>query len=666
MMDADQLEGLTLTTSSTPTRAVLFDWDGVLIDSQPAKSASWTLALAQIRTGAFDDLIEPLGDPVTSRHAVKTAMARIEDEHRHLFDRIARAAGLSRDDTRRLVWQLRGDYTGAASELDLGTLRNRVKDSLIRHASHAISGTRHLIDALHGQLPLGLVTQARRADVDQQAKAMGIALDRFDTIRCAGDALVGSGEDVKTLAYKEACVELGIDPADAIAIEDADGGLASAHAAGLTCIGLRQSGNVQALRLAGLVVPNLALLATADAVAILAGAPRDLLIPGLRQVVPGITTATSVGGRNITTVEIEASGPGTPIECVWASAIDSGEDPRHGIGRLIADQVRRMAGERFVRTVGLSVKGPIRHIDGEVFFGPWVVPPFAAPWPLEARMREALDAAGVAFGHIAILLDSVAAVLGEMHPRGTLAGCDSGVALILGTGIGCAIVEKGHVVADLDSDEAGDDRRRLYSSPGRHLILTDGMYEWLPISRGSSKANLQPSQEYFSERFGGAWLPRRVARHLLTSAAPNTLEATRISGSEARAYAAATASDPGMEIRLLAGLTKAAADGNEWARAELVSLGAELGLALAAFVWEFRSFNAVEHIVLVSSIGERLGTGVRMAGTKEDVFIDAARDALTASLVARDLDRVRAAAIAFGVVRSSIGREREYLAFDAM
>jgi hypothetical protein len=60
---------------------------------------------------------------------------------------------------------------------------------------------------------------------------------------------------------------------------------------------------------------------------------------------------------------------------------------------------------------------------------------------------------------------------------------------------------------------------------------------------------------------------------------------------------------------------------------------------MAAFVWEFQEYGFVENILLVSSIGERLGKGV--TGADGDLLIGAVQESL----------------------RSTLGRERELLPF---
>jgi hypothetical protein len=74
-------------------------------------------------------------------------------------------------------------------------------------------------------------------------------------------------------------------------------------------------------------------------------------------------------------------------------------------------------------------------------------------------------------------------------------------------------------------------------------------------------------------------------------------------------------------------------------------------------------YDAIRYIVLVSTIGERLGLGVRGPGIDEDVLMDNLRTSMATALITRGMEEEEARAISSGVRRSRIGRERECLAF---
>ena len=169
-----------------------------------------------------------------------------------------------------------------------------------------------------------------------------------------------------------------------------------------------------------------------------------------------------------------------------------------------------------------------------------------------------------------------------------------------------------------------------------------------------------------SEQLAGAWLPKIVGRKVL-SLAEGTQEALcsmSIERVDLELYVGTKERDETMEGRVLGGLTQAAMTCG-WARTLLSFIGSEMGNALAAFVWTFQGeYKALKHLVLVSTIAERLGVGVANPRGGDDLLMDCLRDAMVGSLVARGMEQGLAREFAGGVCRSNISRERELLAFD--
>lgn len=79
---------------------------------------------------------------------------------------------------------------------------------------------------------VGVASSATRDWVEPHLEARGLR-HRFRTIRTRDD--VKRAKPSPDL-YLLACADLGVDPSDAIAVEDSEHGVAAAHAAGLTCI----------------------------------------------------------------------------------------------------------------------------------------------------------------------------------------------------------------------------------------------------------------------------------------------------------------------------------------------------------------------------------------------------------------------------------------------
>jgi HAD superfamily hydrolase (TIGR01509 family) len=97
-------------------------------------------------------------------------------------------------------------------------------------------GARELVDRLRGAVPLAVASNTAR-DLVLFALASTGLLDAFDVVVTADDVEHGKpAPDV----YVEACRQLGVTPAEAIALEDSESGVASAKAAGLTVVAIPQ------------------------------------------------------------------------------------------------------------------------------------------------------------------------------------------------------------------------------------------------------------------------------------------------------------------------------------------------------------------------------------------------------------------------------------------
>ena len=86
---------------------------------------------------------------------------------------------------------------------------------------------------LHERWPLGLATSAARVLIDAAIATMGVA-DLFD-VTVTSEELGGIGKPAPDV-YLEACRLLDVEPARAVAVEDATAGIQSARAAGMAVI----------------------------------------------------------------------------------------------------------------------------------------------------------------------------------------------------------------------------------------------------------------------------------------------------------------------------------------------------------------------------------------------------------------------------------------------
>jgi HAD superfamily hydrolase (TIGR01509 family) len=135
---------------------------------------------------------------------------------------------------------------------------DEIADTLLGHALagfrnglEPLPGARDLVARLRGRVPIAVASNSARVIVETALASAGF--DGFDA--------VVTGEDVSAAkpapdAYLEACVRLGVEPADAVGVEDSPVGIASAKAAGLYVIGV-PSIREQNLEQADLVVDSL-------------------------------------------------------------------------------------------------------------------------------------------------------------------------------------------------------------------------------------------------------------------------------------------------------------------------------------------------------------------------------------------------------------------------
>ena len=243
-------------------RALLFDWDGVVLRSEMAKAAGWVLGALYILGKVSETLIDRLykAHDRDARAAVNEAFQLLREQHLDALQAVVALSGLSRQETRKAVWRLLLADQGPTSEDDLEKYRLSIKDPLILYGAEVIQGTIRLIQAAKARLHLGLVTQATQADVQAQAKALKIPIRLFDAVECAGDDFykpMADSLDKKAVAYAIICARLGTSPSEVVAFEDSDSGIESATAAGLRCVALRELQNQQQLTLAQVVVPDL-------------------------------------------------------------------------------------------------------------------------------------------------------------------------------------------------------------------------------------------------------------------------------------------------------------------------------------------------------------------------------------------------------------------------
>jgi len=181
-------------------RAVIFDLDGVLIDSEQV----------------WDDVRESLAQERGGRWhpgAQRDMMGMSSPEwSRYMHERIGLAE--SPEEINRIV----------------------VERMLERYAAGPpwLPGALEAVRRLAAELALGLASSSNRELIDRVLEAGGIA----DCFRAtASSEEVAAGKPAPDV-YLEVARQLGVDPAECAAVEDSHNGIRSAKAAGMRCVAI--------------------------------------------------------------------------------------------------------------------------------------------------------------------------------------------------------------------------------------------------------------------------------------------------------------------------------------------------------------------------------------------------------------------------------------------
>lgn len=214
-----------------PPDAVVFDLDGLLVDSEGAWARA-TRRVVEDLGGPWDDGVHRLLLGTGPDAAARIVAAHLG--HRHGPDAVA---------ARMLV--------AAADEFATG-LDPR-------------PGALHLVAALHGRLPLAVATNSSRVLAEPALASSGLA-GRFEAVVCADDVVAPKPAPEP---YAKACAACGARAGRSVALEDSPAGTQSARAAGLWVIGCPS-------------LPGVALPAADAVVASLAEVDADVLVQSAR------------------------------------------------------------------------------------------------------------------------------------------------------------------------------------------------------------------------------------------------------------------------------------------------------------------------------------------------------------------------------------------------
>ena len=185
-------------------RAVVFDMDGVLIDSHPAHLAAWKAFLRSRGKDLRDDELSFILEGRTRDHILRHFLGNLEARELQEY--------------------------------------GKQKDEIFRATEHQIRVIPGVIDFLQTLNRSGVVsavaTSASEIRTVSTIERMGLA-EHFEAVITASD--VADSKPDPTV-YRLACERLHVPPAQALAFDDAPAGIKSAKLAGMRCIGVSNNG----------------------------------------------------------------------------------------------------------------------------------------------------------------------------------------------------------------------------------------------------------------------------------------------------------------------------------------------------------------------------------------------------------------------------------------
>lgn len=182
-----------------PVQSVVFDLDGLLVDSEER----WGEAEQQV--------VESFGRPWDP--AVRTELLGKGPEDAALTLAAHLGDGVDPAEVARRM------LAAALEAFDRGI--------------PVLPGARELVEGLRGRVPIGVATNSRRVLAERALTATGLG-SLVDVVVCVDDvALPKPAPD----PYATACEKLGADPTRSVAFEDSPVGMRAARAAGLWVVG---------------------------------------------------------------------------------------------------------------------------------------------------------------------------------------------------------------------------------------------------------------------------------------------------------------------------------------------------------------------------------------------------------------------------------------------
>lgn len=204
---------------SNPVQAVIWDLDGVILDSAEEHREAW------------QRLAHEEGVPMSDADFWATF-------------------GKRNDDIFAMLW---GTLTKEQAR-ELANRKEAYFRELIRHTAVALPGAMELMKGLHDAgFSQALASSTPTENIELIGDVLG--LKQYLTVLVSGET-VAHGKPAPDIFLK-AAQELGVEPSRSLVIEDAVAGVQAAHAAGMRCIAVAGNRDLPGLREAELMVTSL-------------------------------------------------------------------------------------------------------------------------------------------------------------------------------------------------------------------------------------------------------------------------------------------------------------------------------------------------------------------------------------------------------------------------
>ncbi len=195
-------------------KAVIFDFDGIIVDTEP------------IHYQAFQSVLEPL------------LLGYSWDEY------LDKYIGFDDRDAFREAFASAGKLLEEGMLCELISRKAEVFERIVRQGVKSYPGVIELIKALSGVLPLALCSGALQCDIVPILEQFGLQ-GSFDAIVTADDVRASKPDPESYLLTLQRLVEIyhttTIIPQECIAIEDTPAGITSASGAGLNVLAITNS-----------------------------------------------------------------------------------------------------------------------------------------------------------------------------------------------------------------------------------------------------------------------------------------------------------------------------------------------------------------------------------------------------------------------------------------